>query len=250
MTSFVHPTAIVHEKAQLGDGVTIGPFTIVTEHASIGSGCEIGSHCVIGEGDHGPLSIGSGATIRSHSVIYSGSSFGDDLETGHRVTLRERLTVGRNLRVGTLSDFQGHAVIGDFVRCHSNVHIGQTSTIADFVWIFPYTVLTNDPHPPSDGCMQGPTIERCAVIGTMVTVLPAVRIGRDSLVAAGSTVTKDVAAERVVVGSPARDVAATSEVVCREGNFEQPYPWWSHFRRGYPTDVRFTDSGPEVVAHP
>jgi len=244
----VHPTAIIEPGASLAEGVTVGPYSIITSHARIGAGSRIGSHCVVGEADHGPLVIEAGANIRSHSVIYSGSTFGAELETGHRVTLREQLTVGRNFRVGTLCDLQGHAQIGDFVRLHSNVHIGQKSTIGNFVWIFPYTVLTNDPHPPSDGCTQGPAVGDCAVIGTMVTVLPAVRIGHDALVAAGSTVTRDVAPERVVMGTPAKDALSIRDVKCQEGLLTQPYPWWNHFRRGYPQTVEFTAEGPRYHA--
>jgi acetyltransferase-like isoleucine patch superfamily enzyme len=170
-------------------------------------------------------------------VIYEGSTFGPRLETGHHVALREGLNVGENLRVGTLSDLQGDATIGNFVRLHSSVHIGKLSTLGDFVWIFPYTVLTNDLHPPSDGFLVGVTVEPYAVITTMCCIAPGIRIGARSLVAASSMVTKDVEPDTVVRGVPARAVGPTSAVLLRDGSGRPAYPWTRHYRRGYPTEV-------------
>ena len=240
----VHPTAIVHDDAKLADDVEIGPWSLVGPAVSIGRSTRIGAHCSLGEGAPGPLHLGASSLIRSHTVIYSGSEFGEGLETGHHVVLREGLIVGRGTRIGTFSDLQGVARIGDYVRMHSNVFVAQGTAIESFVWIFPHVVLTNDPHPPSDECTQGPTIERYAVIGARATLLPSVRIGANAVVAAGATVTRDVAPGRLVVGTPARELKAADLVRCSDGRLDQPYPWWTHFRRGYPDDVEFTDSGP------
>lgn len=241
----IHPSAVVDPRANIGEGTSVGPFTVIGPDVSIGVGSTVGSHCLLGEGNHGPLEIGANANIRSHSVLYGGSSYGDMLETGHRVTLREGLVVGLNLRVGTLCDLQGHATIGDCVRMHSNVHVGQQSRIESFAWIFPYVVLTNDPHPPSEGFIHGPTIGEGAVVATMSVVLPGVQVGAWSLVAAGAVVTKDVNDGRVVRGAPARDVAATTDVGWTDSALAgSPYPWHTHFRRGYPEQVDFTVDGP------
>jgi acetyltransferase-like isoleucine patch superfamily enzyme len=147
--------------------------------------------------------------------------------------VREGISAGAGLRIGTLSDLQGHAEIGDYVRIHSNVHIGHKSKIGDFVWIFPYVVLTNDPHPPSDGYLSGVVVEDYAVIGTMTTVLPGVRVGTRSLVAAHALVSRDVAPDTVVAGVPAKPRCSTSDVQLRDGS-GPAYPWMRHFHRGYP----------------
>lgn len=70
--------------------------------------------------------------------------------------LGKKVIAGKNLQIGTLSDLQGHCEIGDYVRLHSNVHI--KSVPGNFVWIFPYVVLTNDPYPPSDS-LVGVTVQ-------------------------------------------------------------------------------------------
>ena len=148
------------------------------------------------------------------------------------MTIREGTKAGTNLRVGTLSDVQGHCEIGDYVRLHSNVHIGQKSVIGNFVWIFPYVVLTNDPHPPSN-YLVGVTVEDFAVIATMSVVLPGIRIGKDSLVGAGSIVNRNVAAEDVVVGNPAKRVASVRDIKSKQDG-SIIYPWRLSFDRGMP----------------
>lgn len=237
----IHTSAIISPKASIGDNVSIGPFTIVHANTIIGAGTEIGSHCEIGcptklaEGQ--PLVIGEKSLIRSHSVFYEGSTFGDRLMTGHRVTVREKATAGVNFQIGTLSDIQGSCTIGDYVRTHSNVHIGQKTKIGNFVWVFPYVVFTNDPHPPSDTCI-GAEIGDYAAIATMAVILPGVKVGEHSLVAAHSSVSKDVAPHTVVGGAPAKFLCETSRIKLRDGSDRLAYPWPNHFTRGYPEDVR------------
>ena len=236
----VHPDARVSPDAELDErGVKIGPFTVVHGGVQIGSGTVIDSHCVIGRpvtGVNEPLVLGENSVVRSHSVFYQGSKFGPGLTTGHGVTVREGISAGPGLQIGTLSDFQGHAEIGDYVRTHSNVHIGHESTIGNFVWIFPYVVLTNDPHPPSDGYLSGVVIEDYAVIATMTTILPGVRVGARSLVAAHSLVSRDVESDTIVAGAPAKPRGLTSDVMLRDGS-GPAYPWMRHFHRGYPENV-------------
>ncbi len=236
----IHASAIVSPKAKLGTDVSIGPFTIIHDDVVIGDGSTIESHCEIGKStalsDGSPLIIGRSSLIRSHSVFYQGSNFGDNLVTGHRVTVREMTRAGKNFQIGTLGDIQGHCEIGDYVRFHSNVHIGQHSRIGSYVWIFPYVVLTNDPHPPSHVVM-GVTVEDFVAIATMSIILPGVTVKKGALVGAHSSVNRDVEADTVVAGSPAKFICETSKVKLKDGSNESAYPWRKHFHRGYPKEI-------------
>jgi acetyltransferase-like isoleucine patch superfamily enzyme len=237
----VASSATISPRARIGNGVEIREYTIVHDNVVLGDGTVVGAFCELGHASStevaGPLEIGPGSLIRSHSVLYEGSSFGPELRTGHHVTLREGLRVGRNLQVGTLSDLQGRTTIGDHVRLHSNVHIGQWARIGSFVWLYPYTVLTNDPHPPSDGCFAGVEVGDYAVVATMCCLLPGVKVGTRALVAAHSLVNRDVAPDTVVGGSPARPLGPTSGILLRDGSGEPAYPWMRHFHRGFPPEV-------------
>jgi acetyltransferase-like isoleucine patch superfamily enzyme len=235
----IHPTAIISEKAIIGANVKIGAYTIIYDNVEISENTIIEAFCEVGVTNHlsngDKLYIGSNSHIRSHSIFYEGSVFLESLVTGHRVTVREKIKAGKNLQIGTLSDLQGHCEIGDYVRFHSNVHIGQKSKIGSYVWIFPYVVLTNDPHPPSD-ILLGVTIEDYAVIATMSVVLPGTTIRNGCLVAAHSSVKGETEANMVYVGSPAKKICSTSKIKHQDGS-GAAYPWRKHFHRGYPDEL-------------
>lgn len=190
---------IVEANVQIGDNTYIDSNTIIRSGTQIGANSFIGANCIIGEylmdfcvskvsGNYA-LKIGKDTLIRSGSIIYTDSVIGDGFQTGHQVTIREKSKIGNHVSVGTLSDIQGNCSIGNYVRMHSNVHIGQLSVVDDFVWIFPYVVLTNDPTPPSNDFI-GVHIHPFAIVATGALVMPGVEIGQDALVAAGCTVTK------------------------------------------------------------
>ncbi|MBK6614427.1 acyltransferase [Ottowia sp.] len=236
----IHPTAFVSKNATIGQNVRIGAFTIVHDRVVVGDNTVIESHCEIGHptklANDQPLIIRNDSLIRSHSIFYAGSTFGERLVTGHRVTVRELTRAGRHLQIGTLGDIQGHCEIGDFTRMHSNVFVAHGTKIGNFVWVFPYVVFTNDPHPPSNLCM-GSEIGDYAAIATMAVILPGVKVGTHALVAAHSCVGKDVEPHTVVGGVPARFLCPTSKIKLRDGTGNAAYPWPRQFTRGYPDQV-------------
>lgn len=216
----IHPTSIIHPNVHIGPGTQIGAF------------CEIGVPSPLAETNI--LRLGPNSLIRSHSIFYTGSTFGAGMITGHGVTVRENICAGSNLQIGTLSDLQGHTSFGDHVRLHSNVHVGQKSTIGSFVFIFPYVVLTNDPTPPSSE-LVGVTLEDYSIIATMSVVLPGSTVGNGALVGAMSLVKGDVPPNSIYVGNPGKVVGLTSKIKLRDGT--PAYPWRRHFHRGYPEDI-------------
>lgn len=235
----IHSTAIIHPDASFGKNVEIGPYSIINENVILGDGVKIGAFCELGVKNHlsnsEKLVIGHNSIIRSHSIFYEGSEFGDGLVTGHRVTVREKTRAGNNLQIGTLTDIQGHCEIGDYVRFHSNVHIGQFSKIGNYVWIFPYVVLTNDPHPPSSNLL-GVRVDDFAVIATMSVILPGARIAKGCLIAAHSNLKGDTEEDFVYAGSPAKKICKTKRIKNIETG-ESAYPWRKNFHRGYPESL-------------
>lgn len=236
----IHVTAIVSKKAVLGKNISIGAYSIIHDNVVVGDRTIIESYCELGVSNHlsegERLVIGSDSHIRSRSTFYEGSTFGRKLVTGHSVTVREKTIAGESFQLGTLSDIQGHCTIGDYVRTHSNVHIGQHSKIGNFVWIFPYVVLTNDPHPPSN-IMQGVTVEDFAVLATMSVILPGTKIAEGVFVGAHSCIGGKTEKDMLYSGSPAKKIGSTSKIKLKDGSKRPAYPWRKHFHRGYPDDV-------------
>lgn len=233
---------IIEGNVAIGANTYIDSNTIIRSATVLGANCFIGSNCIIGEywmdfcndrqkHEH-VLSIDDGALIRSGSIIYAGSTIGADFQTGHQVTIRERAKIGSHVSIGTLSDIQGNCEIGNYVRMHSNVHIGQLSVIDDFVWIFPYVVLTNDPTPPSEEFV-GVHIKSFAIVATAAIVMPGVEIEQDSLVAAGAIITKNVKRYSVIAGNPGKEISDVRNIKNKITG-EAVYPWREHFKRYMP----------------
>lgn len=238
----IKENCVLGDNIIIEDNVYIDNNCIIRDNVTIKAGSYIGANSILGEYqaeffrekriENAPLIIGANAIIRSGAIIYSGSEIGNCFQTGHRVTIRENTKIGDYVSIGTLSDVQGYCEIGNYVRMHSNVHIGQKSKIEDFVWIFPYVILTNDPTPPSDELI-GVTLKSFSVVATGSIILPGVTIDSDTLVAAGAIVTKDVHQGEVVGGNPAKVISNISKI---KNHFtgEQVYPWRYTFKRGMP----------------
>lgn len=235
----ISPLSIIEPDVIIGDNCTVEEFSILRSGVVLGDNVKISSHCDIGiptELAHkDKLVIGSNSIIRSHSALYISSNIGEFLTTGHHVTIRENSEIGSHVQIGTLSDIHGDCSIGNYSRIHSNVHISKMSEIGEFAWLFPFVMLTNDVNPPS-AIMAGVIVQDFAIVASKSTLLPGVVIGFGSLVGANSLVTKNVPAEMVAVGIPARIVKRTEEILHITDGLPA-YPWPRHYKKGYPDEL-------------
>jgi len=94
---------------------------------------------------------------------------------------------GAHCSFGSCTDIQGECKIGNHVMMYSGVNIGQGTEIGDFVFISPYTVLTNDPTPPSD-TIAGVKVGDYSQITASCVMMPGSVLGKHCLVAAHSSV--------------------------------------------------------------
>jgi len=134
--------------------------------------------------------------------------------------------IGANCNLGDLTFVEGGAVLGDGVTLKNNVCVWEGVVLEDGVFVGPNVAFTNDLYPRSPRMPEAasryakkenwlvPTVvERGCSIGANATIIAGVRLGSFSMIGAGAVVTRDVAPNTLVVGSPARAIGE----VCRCG---------------------------------
>ena len=124
-------------------------------------------------------------------------------------------TIGAETKIGAFVEVQKNAFIGERCKISSHTFICEGVTIEDNVFIGHGVTFINDSYPratAADGGLQTEQdwtvehtlVKRRASIGSGATILSRVTIGENAIVGAGSTVTKDVPANSIVAGNPAR----------------------------------------------
>ena len=194
----------------------------------IGEDNVIQDNVIIGSNDRGRVIIGKNAVVRSGTVIYSNVRTGDNFQTGHNVLIRENNVIGNNVSVGSHTIMEGESVVEDDVRIHSHCFIPEFVIIKKKAWLGPRVTILNILHPPCpkfDECAKSVVIEENVKIGGNVTIMPRVNVGKNSLIGAGSVVTKDVPPDSVVVGNPGRVVKNIDGLKCISGHYDTPYEW-------------------------
>ncbi len=114
--------------------------------------------------------------------------------------------IGAECNICDHTYIEGDVVIGDRVTVKSGVYLWDGLRVQDDVFIGPQATFTNDLMPRSRRpfALQETTVSRGASIGAGAVILPGVTIGERAMVGAGAVVTRDVPADTVVVGNPAR----------------------------------------------
>jgi acetyltransferase-like isoleucine patch superfamily enzyme len=175
---------------------------IVAGTVTIQPDCTVG---LVYAEDCGPARLTGPSIVRTGSVIYADVVAGEYLQTGHNTMIRAHTTIGRHVVIGTNTVIEGQVEIGDFVKIEANCFIPTHTMIGNRVFFGPSVVLTNDKYPlrqRDSYAPDGPTIEDNVSLGAGAIVLPGVRVGTGSFVAAGAVVTKDVPARSLVRGNP------------------------------------------------
>ncbi len=119
-------------------------------------------------------------------------------------------TIGNNTQVGAFVEIQRGVTIGNNCRIQSHSFICTAVTIEDEVFIGHGVMFINDKNPTALGAIQKSwtclkvLVKKGASIGSNATILGGVTIGEGAMIGAGAVVTRDVAANTVVAGVPAK----------------------------------------------
>lgn len=114
--------------------------------------------------------------------------------------------IGKNTKIDAYTYIEEDVEVGDNCKIRAFSFIPQGVRIEDEVFIGPGVIFTNDKYPRARGDWKllSITVKKGASIGAGAVILPGVTIGEDAVVGAGSVVTKDVSANTIVAGNPAR----------------------------------------------
>lgn len=185
----IHPTAVVHDGAELAPGVVIGPYAVVESGVSIGPGTRIGAHSVC----LSKVRIGARNRIHAHVVLGDApqdmSFLGGEtwLEIGDENVIREKVTVHRSTNPERPTRIGSRC----YLMCYS--HVAHDCQLGDRV------ILTNNV-----GLSGHISIGDGAVLGGMVGVHQFTRIGTLAMVAGFVGVRKDVMPFTLLGGPPVR----------------------------------------------
>jgi UDP-2-acetamido-3-amino-2,3-dideoxy-glucuronate N-acetyltransferase len=151
-------------------------------------------------------------------VIGKDVQFGKDVVVWNYVVIGEGTRIGDKTRVGSFCDVGRNVAIGEKCNIQAHVTISNGCKIGNNVFIGPNSSVLNDKFPYSSR-ITPPVICDNVIIGGCVVILPKVTVGKNSVIAAGSVVTKDVPSGAVVGGTPAKKMMTKKEYETRKRAF-------------------------------
>jgi len=184
----IHPTAVIHPKAQLAAGCEIGPYCILGEHVTLGEGCRLHSHVVI----DGHTTLGkrnevfpfASVGLKSQDLKWKGgvtrTVIGDDNTFREYVTIHSATNDGDVTTVGSHNHILAYCHIAHDCRVGSHIVMSNVGTLAGHV-----------------------TVGDHAIIGGLAAVHQFCRIGTMAIIGGCSKVVQDVPPFMLADGNPA-----------------------------------------------
>lgn len=155
------------------------------------------------------VSIGSNVTLGknvkfSRFINIYGCSIGDETKIGAFVEIQKNSSVGKNCKVSS------HTFICEGVTIEDDVFLGHSVTFINDSYPRA-TVDGGGLQTEADWKVEKTIVKKGASIGSGSTILANLTIGERAIVGAGSVVTKDVPADSIVAGNPARLLRRTTD---------------------------------------
>ena len=192
----IHPTAVVHESAQIGTEVTLGPHVVVDQNA------KIGDHTTISAGTY----IGPGVTLGKHCHLHANVTVREGTLIGNHVILQPGCVIG-SCGYGYLPNSKGHHQKLDqlgIVILEDDVEIGANTTI-------------------DRARFKATVIRRGSKIDNLVQIGHNVEIGEDNLIVAQTGIAGSSKTGRhVVIGGQCGitghvEIASGTQIATRSG---------------------------------
>ena len=219
----IHPSAIVHETAKIGENVFIGAYSIIcegviiennthiSERVTISSNCKIGKECFIGSGVVIECTEINKKVIVAHNTVLGKIGFGFIPETTKTCLTPHvgGLIIGEGTNIGSGCTIDrgliDNTLIGKYVMIDNQVHIGHNCVINDFC------ILAGQV-----GLSGSVVLEKNVILGGDVSIKDNIMIGQDSIVAGASKVFNSFPKSSKIGGSPAQDINSWKRLIASQ----------------------------------
>ena len=180
-------TTYIDREVKIGRDSVIYPSCHLLEKTSLGKGCVIEPGCKIAN-----TQVGNQVTIKASSVI-SECRIEDLVEVGPFAHLRPETLLREGSKIGNFVEVK-KAVNGKGTRANHLSYIGD-ATLGERINVGAGTITCN-----YDGKKKHPTvIEDGVFIGSNTALVAPIKVSRNSIIGAGSTITKEVPADTLAV---------------------------------------------------
>nr|WDA99307.1 acyl-UDP-N-acetylglucosamine o-acyltransferase [Galdieria yellowstonensis] len=186
---FIHPTAIIHPKANIDNNVTIGPYSIIGQNVIIRSQTVIGPHVIIDGntyiGHNNKIYFGSSIGLEPQDLKYDGKSMGLT-KIGDSNLIREYVTIHRPTNENEITEIKNNNLLMAYVHIAHNCQIDNNVVIANTVSLAGHVKVNYK-----------------AVIGGLSGIHQFVEIGSFAMIGGMSRIIKNVPPFVVAEGNPA-----------------------------------------------
>lgn len=200
----IHELAVVDERAELGAGVEVGPFSVIGPNVKIGDGSIIHPNVVIDGyttlGANVEVFPGAAVGLKPQDLKFDGTK--TTLEVGDRTVIRECAT----LQPGSVGPNCGETKVGSDCLIMAYAHVAHDCIVGNRVIMANATQIAGH-------C----TIEDHVILGGVTTVHQFVRIGTRAFTGASTRVVMDIPPYMTADGHPARLVGLNSVGLDRAG---------------------------------
>ena len=234
---------IDEKKVEIGSDCELSSNVIFSDFVKVGNNCKIGNNvilrnCVLGDNtivednsiigygtltghyydrssssDSNPtkqkfrIIIGKNVLIRTGVTIYFDSQIADNCWINHNAIIRENVKIAEDSSIGSNTICENNVSIGKRCVIQNNTMICSQTILESFVFVGPGVSFTNNAPighlRDVEPIIRGPKLKLGCAIGGGVTICPGIEIGEESIIAAGSVVTKNIPPRIIASGNPA-----------------------------------------------
>ena len=187
----IHSTAVIHPKARIGDGCSIGPYCVIGENVVLGPRCRLHSHVVIDGhtqlGQENEVFPFASLGLKTQDLKWKGgithTEIGDDNTFREYVTVHSATGDGETTTIGSHNHILAYSHIAHNVRLGNHIIMSNVATLAGHV-----------------------TVEDYVVIGGLTAIHQFCRVGRMAMTGGCSKIVRDVPPFMLADGNPAETV--------------------------------------------